>query len=148
MVKPAVSIWILLAVFLFACTSEPETPEVIFDEDGCTYSGPSELTTGDHSFVFKDLSDQNQELWSGQITGGHTYQDLLDLQSEPGEYIPKPNWLYHPRLLSQEMDESVGAEVYTWRFVMEGDYELTAGTYSPPSVWICGSFQVVAAPDE
>ena len=146
--KFGVSLLIIVIVLLAACADDSKTPEVTFDGDGCTYSGPTELTTGDHSFVFKDLSDQKQELWSGQIIGGHTYQDLLDLQSEPLEFIPKPNWIFHPRLLSQELDESVGAEVYTWRFVMEGDYELTAGTYSPPSVWICGSFQVVVAPDE
>ena len=64
--KIAASLWIILAVFLVTCASEPETPEVTFDGDGCSYSGPTELPTGDHSIVFKDLSDQNQELWTQQ----------------------------------------------------------------------------------
>jgi hypothetical protein len=34
---------------------DPDTLEVTFDGDGCTYSGPTELIAGDHSFVFKEV---------------------------------------------------------------------------------------------
>jgi hypothetical protein len=88
--------------------------------------------------------DQKQQL----CLDDHTYQDLLDLQNEPGEFIPQPLWIEHPPQINKEWDESVGAEVYKWRFVNEGEHELTAGTYSPLSVWFFGSFQVLAAPDE
>ena len=127
---------------------DPEAYEVTFDGVGCTYSGPTELPAGDHSFVFRDLSDQKQQLWSGRILDDHTYQDLLDLQNEPGEFIPQPLWIVHPPQINKEWYESVGAEVYTWSFVEEGEHELSAGTFSPLSVWFCDSFHIVEAPDE
>lgn len=85
-----VSLWVILAIFLVACTGEPETPEVTFDGKGCTYSGPTELVTGDHSFVYKDSNDQEQVVWASRIPDGYTYQDELDLQSEPGEFLIYP----------------------------------------------------------
>ena len=159
--KTAVSLWIFLAVFLVACTSEPETPTVTFDGDGCSYSGPTELQTGVHSIVFKDLSDQNQEpyrdlfLETGRILDGHTYQDIVDLQSEPGEYFyfPKPDWVVLLGAMSGSLwEESAGARIYTLRFDEAGEYLVWVNRFPRPLGswigWICGSFQAVEAPDE
>ena len=153
MEKIAASLWIILAMFLVTCASEPETPTVTFEGDGCSYSGPTELRTGDHSIVFKDLSDQNQDLWADRIRDGHTYQDYLDLQSEPGKYFPKPSWVSSVNIPSVPWvwDESAGARVYTWPFDEAGEYFLVVGKDRPISMlslWPCGSFQVVEAPDE
>ena len=77
--KRAASLCLILIVFLVACASEPETPTVTYDGDGCTYEGPTELQTGDHSIAFKDLSDQNQDLWADRIRDDHTYQDFVEM---------------------------------------------------------------------
>ncbi|KPK11068.1 MAG: hypothetical protein AMJ56_06790 [Anaerolineae bacterium SG8_19] len=151
--KIAFSLWIILAVFLVACTSEPETPIVTYVGDGCSYSGPTELQTGLRSIVFKDLSDQNQDLWADRIRDGYTYQDYLDLQNKPGEYFPRPSWIIPASIPSEPWvwDESAGARVYTWRFDKPGVYILVVGKDKPISMlslWICGSIQVVEAPDE
>jgi len=87
-------------MFLVACTGEPEKLEVTFDGKECTYSGPTEFVTGDHSFVYEDSSDQEQVVWASRILDGYTYQDELDLQSEPGEYFDIPSFIRSPRRLS------------------------------------------------
>jgi hypothetical protein len=159
--KRAASLCLILIVFLVACAGEPETPTVTFDGDGCSYEGPTELQTGVHSIAFKDLRDQNQEpyldLWFvvGLPHDGHTYQDVLDLQSEPGEYFAPPDWLKPPLFPSQPWvwAESAGARVYTLRYDKAGEYVLWVERSKsiPLSLfgsWICGSIQVVGAADE
>ena len=117
-------------MFLVAYTGEPETPEVTFHGKECTYSGPTEFVTGDHSFVDKDSSDQEQVVWASRILDGYTYQDELDLRSEPGEYFDIPSFIRSPIRLSIDWDDSIGVEVYTWRLVKEGERYLIVGLAS------------------
>lgn len=175
--KIAFSLWIILVVFLVACASEPETPEVIsepappevvsepetpevtFDEDGCSYSGPTELQTGLRSIVSKNLLGQGQEAYLdldfsvGPLPDGYTYQDFLDLQSEPGAYFPNPGWPgWRFALIPSEpwtWDESAGARIYNWRLEKAGEYVMWfTRPRSPLGSWICGSFQAVEAAGE
>ena len=98
---------ILIMLLLVGCgapaaapTSEPspepvvvEVGDVIFDGTECTVSGSTELPPGRYSFVLKDLSEEDVHLFVSRLTDGKTFQDLLDLQSEPGEYVPEQDWL-------------------------------------------------------
>ena len=135
-------------------TSEPlpetvaEGIEVTFDGNECTVSGPTELPIGEHSFFFKDLSGQNQVLYVSHLLDGHTFQDLLDLQSEPGEYYPRPGWAVHARNLGIEWNESVGAQVYTFSIDYDGEHSIHIGRYSPDSLWFCAPLEVIEAPSE
>lgn len=122
--------------------------EVTFDGNECTVSGPTELPTGDHSFVWKDLSEENIDLWVARLLDDKTFQDLLDLQSEPGEYYPQPSWTVHPTQLGRAWNESIGGEVYTFSLNIEGEYVTLVGGYSPLSLWFCAPLKVIEAPSE
>ena len=128
---------------------DPDTIIVTFTGDECTSSVPTELPVGEHQFVLRDLSENNPlfGLWLGHLLDGHTYQDVLDLQSEPGEYYPKPSWLVHPRqkLVGQTWPID---KVYTFYIENEGEYGIETGSDRPPILWWCGSFQVVEVPSE
>ena len=127
---------------------DPNTILVTFTGDECTVSGPTELPTGNNTFVLKDLSGQYHELYVSILLDGHTYQDVLDLQSEPGEYVPKPRWVVHTLKIERAWNESNGEEVYTFRFYREGEHAIYIGSYSPLSIWHCGPLMVVESPSE
>ena len=145
-------IWKIMITLLVGCGVAADLPvpeiEVIFEGNGCTASGPTRLPTGDHSFAYKNLSEDNIDLWVGRILDGKTYQDMLNLQSEPGEFIPQPSWTVHQRQLGKAWNESIGGEIYTFDLNNEGEHYIVVGSYSPKSVWFCGSFQVIEAPSE
>lgn len=148
---------ILITLLLVGCSAPtakliPEYVEepikVTFDGEECIASAPAVMSTGEHSFVFVYTTEQGYGFWVGSILDGKTYQDMLDLQNEPGEYITKPTWSVDPDTVDVEWDETVGGNIYTWFFNEEGEYYMTTGGVSPPSVWFCGSFHVVEAPLE
>lgn len=149
---------ILMMLLLVGCSAPAATPtseplpgpnaewiEITCGENGCTVSGPTKLSTGEHSFVLKGLSEQNQQLYLAYYINGKTFQDLLDLQDEPGEFFPKPHWAIHPTLLDKSWDDSIGGEVYTFRFD-EGEYGIAVDNIY--GFWLCSSFQVIEAPSE
>jgi hypothetical protein len=39
----------------------------------------------------KDLSDEDVGFSLARLLDGKTFQDMLELQSEPGEFIPSPS---------------------------------------------------------
>jgi hypothetical protein len=147
---------ILVTLLLAGCgapTAKPvpeyveEPIKVTFDGEECIASTPAVMSTGEHSFVFVYTTEQGYGFWVEQLLDGKTYQDALDLQSEPGEYIPPQPWIDdHDLTVDVEWDESAGANIYTWSLDEEGEYIMMTGGTSPPSVWFCGSFQVVEAP--
>jgi hypothetical protein len=79
---------ILLSLLLVGCnaagTSQESVIEVTFDGNDCIVSGPSELPPGEVITRFIDMTDLNAELWMVNLDEGKTFQDQLDLQSEPG----------------------------------------------------------------
>ena len=156
-------VWvILIPLLLVGCGAAPPKPipEVVdepilvtFDGEGCYSSLPVALSTGEHSFVFVYTTEEGYALWTSRLLDGKTYQDVVALQSEPGEYILKPTWTEHPRRVGRAIwDESVGGYIKTWAFDEEGEYVLDTGNGStasgPLSIWLCGSFQVVEAPSK
>jgi hypothetical protein len=121
--------------------------EVTFDGTECTVSGSTELPIGEYSFVYKDLSEENVPFWVARLLDGRTFQDLLDLQSEPGEYYPKPSWTVYPSG-SWTWNESIDAGVYTFSLDKEGEYATAVGGDFPPSLWLCAPLWVIEAPSE
>lgn len=123
-------------------TQIPQPFVVTFDGLECTISGPVEVPVGEYSLLLKNLSDENLGLWTGQILDGHVYQDMLDLQSEPGKYFRKPDWFVYP-VRSGFRDEPNGDKVYTFLFSEAGEYLIDVGWDLPATLWFCGSFKVV-----
>jgi hypothetical protein len=137
-------------------TSEPlpetvaEAIEVTYDGNECTVSGPTELPIGELSFVLKDLSEEmNVHLTVTRLLDGKTFQDLLDLQGEPGKFPPqRPSWIDTPTLLGRTWNESIGGVVYTYSLNKEGEYVILVSGSSPISVWYCAPLWVIEAPSE
>ena len=90
-----------------------------------------------------DVTFYGVDFWVSRIREGSTYQDILDLQDEPGQYFPKPPTIDHaPGYFS--FSEEV------WLFMLEepGNYYISVGA-STHSMWNCGpSFQVIETPPE
>lgn len=79
---------------------------------------------------------EDVELWAILLLDGKTFQDLLDMQSEPGEYVPKPSWAVHPRKSGTGGDSKEGV-LSTYYLDMEAEYVLAVGSYGPFSLWYC-----------
>ena len=158
-------IWeILIMLLLVGCSSTravthtseplPETVaefEVTFDGNDCTVTGPAELPAGDHTFIFIDRSDMRGELWLVYLEDGKTTQDQLDMQSEPGEWYPKPSWVYYDSKVSFESEELEGRRVdsSTWRLDRVGEHTILCYVAaSPQKLWFVAPIIVIEAPSE
>jgi hypothetical protein len=143
----------LITLLLAACGAPAAAPTseivVTFDGVDCTVSGPTELPVGEHPFVLKDLSERKVKLYVTRLTDGHTFQDWLDMQSEPGEYFDRPYWVVGIRKIGTEWNESKGGEVFTYYLDKEGDYSISIGTiWDSLGSWFCAPLKVVEAPSE
>ena len=130
-------------------TSAPETTfvgvdiiEVTFDGSACTATGPDKVSAGVHSFVLLDLTGEGlADLRTMAIQDGHTYQDLLDLQSEPGEYIPIPPWAEWPLSTFERVDRDLAENELGKKLILEpGEHWIVVGTGKGD--WFCGALRV------
>jgi len=131
--------------------SVPEGIVVTFDGNVCTVSGPTELPAGDQPFVLNDLSEMNVDLWVSRLNDGKTLQDLLDEQSEPGVWWPKPSWVEYSRHTGGPWKNANGVgEIWTYFVEKEGDYFVYVGkdTAQTKSLWVCAPLKVIEAPSE
>jgi len=128
------------------------TFEVTFDGNECIGSVPTELPVGDHTFILYDRSDMKAELWLVRLKEGKTYQDLLDMQSAPGEWDPMPRWASHDTRLSitigSEETDNVRVDTSTWRFYLVGEHILYCYVPSPQMLFYAGPIMVVEAISE
>jgi hypothetical protein len=104
------------------------------------------LPVGEYKFIFKNLSGKTVDLNVIRLTDGRTYQDLLDLQSEPGEYIPEPSWIVSAIKRGTEWNESKGEKVYTFS-VEEGEHAIEIWVNYPTGIWFCAPLKVIEAPE-
>ena len=124
----------------------PPTPQpnvVTFDGYECNLTAPAVLPIGKHSILLKNLSDEKMGLSTFLISPGHTYQELLDLQSEPGVAHPIPDWLLDNALKTGYQVEPNGDRIYTFVYTIAGEYMIDIGWSMPDSLWLCGTFQVI-----
>jgi hypothetical protein len=133
-------------------TSEPspelvvEVGDVTFDGTECTVSGSTELPPGRYSFVLKNLSEEDASLLIFRLPDGKAFQDLLDLQSEPGEWVSKPDWAIDAVETGVAWYKEDGGEVHTYMFINEGEYALVIwrmpAEATQPGIWFCAPFWV------
>lgn len=137
----------LIGSFLLAFISNnmataQDSLTVTFERNNITYSGPAELPPGDHIFILKDLSGQDQVLYVSFLIDGKTLQDMVDLQSEPGVYYHKPSWVIS--LEKKEVEKIAEGEIaYTFSLDKEGVYAIYTYSPSASSLWFGSSVKVI-----
>lgn len=146
-----------LTLFLTACTNSqpeptqlPQPIEVIFTGDDCTVTGPSELPAGKHTITFIDESDMDSELWLIRLKEGKTFQDVLNEQSEPGDWYAKRDWQYYDAIVSVESKESEGRRIdtYIWNLPQVGEHAISCYVDSPRLHYWVAPITIVEAPSE
>jgi hypothetical protein len=84
-------------------TAAPTTTEYVHAEfdvtyvegEGCTWVGPSEVATGEHSFVLRDPTGELETVYVIRLDPDKTLQDAIDAQPAPGKWYPKPEWQHY-----------------------------------------------------
>jgi len=116
--------------------------DIAFGGSACTSTGPTAVLTGVQSFVVKDLTGEGPaDMRTMAITDGHTYQDLLDLQSQPGEYVPLPEWAEWPLTTFESVDRELGDNELGKKLILEpGEHGIVIRT--DDGLWFCGALTV------
>ena len=122
--------------------------EITYDGTGCTVTGSDEVPTGRQTFLLNDLTKENVTLYVSILLEGHTYQDVLDPQSEPGVYYQKPSWVVYAVRRPPEWDGPVDGELHAFTLSEAGEYAIYVGSSIPSSLWFCRPLFVVQAPSE
>jgi hypothetical protein len=143
---------ILITLVMVGCSTPADAPapdiEVIFDGNECIVSGPTKVTTGKLVIALKDLSGEIDDLQALRLLDGHTHQDLLDLQNEPGEnnkeHVPKRQSLR----IGKSWNDSIGGEVYPFYLYAEGEYSISIASFNLKRAWYCAPLKVIEAPSE
>ncbi len=127
--------------------TSPEPPEaikVIFDGKGCTASGPTSVTTGEQYFIVDSPKYFGMELYVSMLLDGHGYQDLLDPQTGPGDYYPKPSWVvYATRTPGAPSGRILAEDEQEYRYTLDQPEHLHViylGT--PGGLWFCSPLEV------
>jgi len=136
-----------LALLTGCAAALPESPtpepnvlfEVTLDEGECTFSGPSEVTTGRIDVAFDIRGDLSFRPWVDRFVQGKTFQDFLALYLGPEEAHLEPTWVEHPPYVTRDH------EVWTFTLDEPGEHAILVGSYTPWREYICGPFQVVEA---
>ena len=116
--------------------------EVTFDGNGCTVSGPTEVPIGEYSFLLNNTSDIRVKLVVGQLLDGHTYQDMLDLQTEPGDTFGIEPWMSKPFYYTRDH------KMYFVSLDEAGEHVISISVYKHLGIWLCVPFQVVDTSSE
>ena len=151
MKKFAVIISLLIVTLLMsACARNAEMIEVTFDGNDCIVTGPTELPAGEHTTIFIDQTDLVAELYLLNLEEGKTTQDILDGQSEPGEWYLNPGWVFYDRRISTDSEESNGERVdtITWDLDKVGEHPIACYVPSPEKMWFVAHLWVVEAQSE
>jgi hypothetical protein len=132
---------IVLAVLIAGCSSQPEEPVKImitFDGEECAYTGPKELPPGEYPFFFDDLSKKDYNFFVFFLGDNHTYQDLSEYQSGPGERFIMPSWA-HPT------NKFFSAEEETDILILDtiGEYAITIWDWPKNTeIYLCPPIEV------
>ena len=148
--KKFVVIVLLLIVTLLMTSCAPKGEvidpiEVTFTGEDCTVEGPTELPVGEHAFIFMDKSGLSGELYLVRLKEGKTFQDHLDGQTEPGEWYPKPPWVFYDKQLSIESEETNDGRVdkSILRLDKVGEHTILCYVDSPRMLWFAAPLFIV-----
>ena len=90
------------------------------------------------------------ELWLVFLDEDKSFQDLLDMQSEPGEWHPKPSWVHYDTTVSHESKEKGDRRIdtETWNLNRVGEHIILCYVDDPRLVWNAAPLMIVEAPTE
>jgi hypothetical protein len=128
-----------------ALTPQPAeiTFEVVFDKNyHCTVVGPTEVPTGEYLFLLNNQSDRKVDIAVTLLIDGHTYQDLLDLQSETGVPFVKVYWMSQPYYYTKDH------QVWNYSFDETGEHVILILQHVFEGAWICDPFMVTETATE
>jgi hypothetical protein len=121
-------------------TPEPNVLlQVTLDGAKCTFSGPSEVTTGRIDVAFDIRGDLSFRPWVDRFVDGKGLQDFEAIYLGPEKAHVEPSWVEHPPYITRDH------KVWTFTLDEPGPHAILVGSYAPWREYICGPLQVVAA---
>jgi hypothetical protein len=131
-------------------TVEP-TPEppfegivVTYNGRGCTVSGPTELPAGDYQFKVENLTRQMGTLRVDYNLCGQPFQELVEIQGEPGRNFLPGEFLFNAPQVEHTMvrNQSTGEFVYTYFLHAVGEYSVAISDGVSLTYWLCDPLEV------
>ncbi len=86
-----------------------------------------------------------------KILDGNSYQDLVDIQGEPGRYWKKPEWVvYGDEFIRGGWDFDLADNEFGKNYSLtEGEYVISVGFYALPNeMWFCAPLEVTRLQSE
>ena len=119
---------------------------VTFDGNECTLSGPTEVPPGEYPFFINNQSDLDIPFQSVRyFQDEKTYQDVLELQNEPGEHFAMPGWTLEAQYYFSAAYET---NTYILDTIGEHFFYLDYNWKGISFLWLCPPFQVVDVPSK
>lgn len=116
---------------------ELSTFNILFDENhDCVVEGPDQVPVGTYTFELDDRSGLKVDLNVVHLIDGHGYQDLLDLQEDPGEPFVKVYWMSLPFYFTTDH------VVWTYTLDEPGEHAILILQHVFEGSWICDPFLV------
>jgi hypothetical protein len=113
--------------------------DVSFDGSECQVVGPTEVPIGNYLVNFNDFSERSYYIYVDHLLYGKTHQDLVEMQSAPGVWWPKPVWVIHTTL------RYFASENDNWIFSLNipGEYSIYIGSENPKTLCFCAPLRVI-----
>jgi hypothetical protein len=115
--------------------------EIIFDGNDCSIVGSNEVFPGNYMFSLTNNTDQKVDIAVTHLIDKHTYQDLLAMQSVPGEPFVKEYWMSQPSYFTKDH------QVWNYSLDVTGEHAVLILKHVFEGAWICGQFDVIEDPD-
>jgi hypothetical protein len=116
--------------------------DVAFDGTTCTVVGPTQVPPGTYSFFLTDTSSFGVQPQGVIRAGdGHSYEDLVALQSAPGETFSFPEWASLALTSFAPMSRDLADNEV--RLVLDpGEYGIALVKDRPEAKWFCSGISV------
>ena len=123
-----------------------EAFQIMFDGASCVVDGPDRVAAGSYDFVLTDDSGmEGADVRTMHLADGHTYADLEALQTQPGDYIKKPEWTEWSLNAFGQVDAVLADTEFGKVIVLDpGTHAIVVGTGRPSGTWLCAPVEVTS----
>ena len=117
---------------------------VTYNGSGCTISGPTDLTTGDHQFFVENLTKDSVSLRIYRNLCGHTFQELVEIQGDPGRNFLPGEFLFDAPQTEHNMERipTTTDFIYTYALHTAGEYSVALHNPTSQNYWLCAPLEV------